>query len=184
MRLFTAVTLGDVIEARAAEELSRLRALAPTARFVRAEGVHLTLVFLGEVEPSRLPAIREALASVGPRHAPFTLSVGGGGTFGTPSHPRVLWSHVRGDVEALEALQTDTAAQLLPLGFEPEHRDYAPHLTLARAKAPKGDPALLACAQALASVELGEGRVDRLVLFESRGPDYVPVVEVPLTRAG
>ncbi|NTX03079.1 RNA 2',3'-cyclic phosphodiesterase [Myxococcus sp. CA040A] len=182
MRLFTAVTLGASIEARVAAELKRLRQLANHARFVRVEGIHLTLVFLGEVESSRLPAIREALASVGPRHAPFTLSVGGGGTFGTPTHPRVLWAGVHGETNALKALQADTAEQLQPLGFESEYRDYAPHLTLARSHTSSGDPALLQCVKALSDTDLGQGRVDRLVLFESRGPEYHRVVEVPLTR--
>lgn len=183
MRLFTAVTLGATIEARTTAELARLRQVAPHARFVKADGVHLTLVFLGEVEEARLPPILAALETVGPRHAPFTLSVGGGGGFGSPSRPRVLWADVRGQTDALEALQVDTAAVLEPLGFKPEHREYKAHLTLARAKDPRGDPALARCVQALEGAELGEGRVDRLVLFESRG-GYHARLEVPLTHAG
>jgi 2'-5' RNA ligase len=184
MRLFTAVTLGSTIESRTLAALERLRALAPHARWVKAEGVHLTLVFLGDVEEARLPSLREALEPVGPRHAPFVLSVGGGGSFGSPSHPRVLWADVRGATEALKALQADTAAALQPLGFEPEHREYTAHLTLARSKDPRGDPALARCSQTLAESDLGEGRVDRLVLFESRGGHYHSRLEVPLTRAG
>lgn len=70
MRLFTAVTLGPAIEARTTEELHRLRPLAPQARWVKREGLHLTLVFLGDVDDARLPAIREALAPIGARHSP------------------------------------------------------------------------------------------------------------------
>jgi 2'-5' RNA ligase len=183
MRLFTAVTLGATIEARTTAELARLREVAPHARFVKAEGAHLTLVFLGEVEEARLPPILAALETVGPRHAPFTLSVGGGGRFGPPARPRVLWSDVRGETDALKALQADTSAVLEPLGFQPEHREYTAHLTLARSKDPRGDPALARCVQALEGSDLGEGRVDRLVLFESKGGRYLPRLEVPLTRA-
>lgn len=182
MRLFTAVTLGADIEARVSTAMKPLRSLASTARFVRVEGLHLTLVFLGEVTSDRLPAIREALESVGPRHAPFTLSVGGGGTFGPPSHPRVLWADVQGDTEALKALQADTAAQLRPLGFEPDFHEYAPHLTLARSKESRGEPAFLKCVDALKGQKLGEGRVDRLILFESQGPQYLSVAEISLSR--
>ncbi|AEI64542.1 RNA 2',3'-cyclic phosphodiesterase [Corallococcus macrosporus] len=181
MRLFTAVTLGADLEARTARELHRLRPLAPQARWVKREGLHLTLVFLGDVEDARLPSLREALEPLGARHAPFTLSVAGGGTFGAPAHPRVLWADVRGATEALKALQADAAQALQPLGFEPEHREYTAHLTLARARNPRGDAALLACVQALKEASLGEGRVDRLVLFESKGGHYLPRVEVPLT---
>ena len=180
MRLFTAVTLGSTIESRAIAELERLRALAPHARWVKAEGVHLTLVFLGEVEEARLPSLREALEPVGPRHAPFVLSVGGGGSFGSPSRPRVLWADVRGATEALKALQADTAAALQPLGFEPEHREYAAHLTLARAKVPRGDRQLAECVRALQGEKWGEARVERLLLFESQGGRYHSRLEVPL----
>ncbi|MCP3100662.1 RNA 2',3'-cyclic phosphodiesterase [Myxococcus sp. K15C18031901] len=182
MRLFTAVTLGRDIETRVTQELVRLRELAPRARWVRVEGLHLTLLFLGEVDRARLAELRAALLPLGTRHAPFTLSVGGGGSFGQPAHPRVLWADVRGDIAALKALQADTAAALLPLGFKSDYEDYAPHLTLARGKE-HGDADLVQCVEALAGSTLGEGRVDRLILFESQGAHYVPRVEVPLTRA-
>nr|AYM54000.1 2'-5' RNA ligase [Pyxidicoccus fallax] len=184
MRLFTAVTLGTTIEERTAAELQRLRAVAPHVRFVKSEGVHLTLVFLGEVEEARLPSIREALEPVGPRHAPFVLSVGDGGSFGSPSRPRVLWADVRGATDALKALQADVSTALEPLGFKPEHREYTAHLTLARSKDPRGDPALTRCVKALEGADFGQGRVDRLVLFESKGGHYHSRLDVPLTRVG
>ncbi|MCY1031937.1 RNA 2',3'-cyclic phosphodiesterase [Corallococcus sp. BB11-1] len=182
MRLFTAVTLGDTLTAEAERGIERLRALAPEARWVRPEGVHLTLLFLGDVEPSCLSLLQEALDPVGKRHAPFVVSVAGGGTFGAPAHPRVLWADVRGDIAALKALQADVARALEPLGFTSEHPEYTAHLTLARAKRPRGDPALGACARALAEASWGEGRVDRLVLFESAGGHYASRWEVPLGR--
>ncbi|MHA7634219.1 RNA 2',3'-cyclic phosphodiesterase [Corallococcus sp. M7] len=182
MRLFTAVTLGEVLTAETERGIERLRALAPDAKWVRPEGVHLTLLFLGDVDDSRLPELRDALEPVGLYHAPFVLSVAGGGTFGPPSHPRVLWADVRGDTAALKALQADVARALEPLGFTSEHGEYIAHLTLARARPPRGDPALAACARELRSASWGEGRVDRLVLFESTRGHYVPRLEVMLER--
>jgi len=172
MRLFVAVTLGPQVTARAEAAVQRLRPLAPHARWARLEGLHLTLSFLGETEPTRVPALAQALQEVAARHAPFRLSAGGGGSFGSPTHPRVLWADVRGDVAALRALQADVAAALEPLGFAPERREYTAHLTLARAKAPRGDPALAACAQALAQEDWGAGEVTQLRLYESRGGAY------------
>ncbi|RKH53637.1 RNA 2',3'-cyclic phosphodiesterase [Corallococcus llansteffanensis] len=183
MRLFTAVTLGETLTAEVERGIERLRAHAPGLKWVRPEGVHLTLLFLGDVDPARLPLLQAALTPLGPRHAPFVLSVAGGGTFGAATHPRVLWADVRGDTAALKALQADVARALEPLGFMSEHAEYTAHLTLARAKKPRGDAALLACARALATESWGEGRVDRLVLFESAGGRYTPRLEVPLERA-
>jgi 2'-5' RNA ligase len=181
MRLFVAVVLGEAIERRATEALGRLKPLAPKARWVRPEGMHLTLAFLGEVDPELLPALREALTGVARRHAPFVLTVEGGGSFGAASHPRVLWADVKGQTEALGALQADVAATLEPLGFERERRAYTAHLTLARAKLPRGDAAFVACVQELRGAAWGEGRVDRVLLYESRNGRYIAQVEAPLT---
>ena len=184
MRLFVAVTLGPEVTARAEAAVQRLKPLAPRARWARLEGLHLTLSFLGDTDASLVPALAGALQAVAARHAPLRLSAGGGGSFGSPTHPRVLWADVRGEVAALRALQADVAGALEPLGFAPERRAYTAHLTLARAKAPRGDPALVACVEALAHEDWGEGEVRQLILFESRGGAYHPQVEAPLTGAG
>ncbi|QRN98636.1 RNA 2',3'-cyclic phosphodiesterase [Archangium violaceum] len=180
MRLFVAVTLGEAIESRATAAIPRLKGLARHARWVPPTNLHLTLHFLGEVEAERLPEVKEALAPVGPVHEPLTLTVEGGGCFGAPSHPRVLWAGVGGDTKALGALQADVVDVLRPLGFEPEHRDYAAHLTLARSKVPRGDRELAECVRALRDEKWGETRVDRLILFESLGGKYHPRAEFPL----
>src|SRR5207253_5763015 len=60
--------------------------LAPDYRWVAAEGLHLTLRFLGSVEPSRLEA---ELAKV--RAAPFRLALGEPDAFGGRASPRVVW---------------------------------------------------------------------------------------------
>ncbi|RKH09918.1 RNA 2',3'-cyclic phosphodiesterase [Corallococcus sp. CA047B] len=180
MRLFTAVTLGDTLTAEAERGIERLRAHAPEAKWVKPEGVHLTLLFLGDVDPSCVSLLHDALEPVGPRHAPFVLSVEGGGTFGAPTHPSVLWADVRGALSALKALQADVALALAPLGFASEHREYTAHLTLARSKRPHGDPALAACARILGQESWGQGLVDRLVLFESAGGHYTSRLEILL----
>jgi 2'-5' RNA ligase len=183
MRLFTAVTLGSTVEANATAGLERLRPLAPRARWVKPEGFHLTLVFLGEVSDAQLPAIGEALTPVSHHHTPFTLTVQGGGCFGKPRHPHVLWAGVHGNTAALEALQAEVAAVLEPLGFPREKRMYKAHLTLARSKELRGDAAFLECQRVLEQEHWGEGRVEHLILFESKAGRYVPRLELPLAGA-
>jgi 2'-5' RNA ligase len=183
MRLFTAVTLGSEVEAKASAGLERLRPLAPKARWVHPDAFHLTLVYLGEVGDAQLPAIGDALTPVSHHHTPFTLTIEGGGCFGPPRHPHVLWAGVRGHTAALEALQAEVATALEPLGFPREKRMYTAHLTLARSKEPKGDPAFLECHRALAGQHWGEGRVEHLVLFESKAGQYLPRLQLPLAGA-
>jgi 2'-5' RNA ligase len=183
MRLFVAVTLGEGIESQAVSAIPKLKALAPRARWVPPTNLHLTLSFLGDVEAGRVPALSEALTRVGTAHAPLVLTIEGGGGFGSPGHPRVLWAGVGGDTKALGALQADVAEALKPLGFEPERREYTAHLTLARAKVPRGDRELAECVRALHDAKWGEARVDRLVLFESLGGKYHRRAEAPLSAS-
>jgi 2'-5' RNA ligase len=181
MRLFTAVTLGNAVETQAAAGIERLRALAPRARWVSADKVHLTLVFLGEVDAAKLPELEEVLTRVSHHHAPFTLTIEGGGYFGPPRHPHVLWAGVGGATAALGALQAEVATVLEPLGFPKEKRMYAAHLTLARSKDPRGDTAFLECKKALEGQHWGEARVEHLILFESKSGRYEKRLELPLT---
>jgi 2'-5' RNA ligase len=88
---------------------------------------------------------------------------------------------VRGDTAALEALQAEVATVLEPLGFPRDKRMYTAHLTLARSKDPRGDAAFAECCRALEGEHWGEARVERLILFESKGGRYVPRLELPLT---
>ncbi|MFP2901637.1 2'-5' RNA ligase family protein [Corallococcus sp. 4LFB] len=95
MRLFTAVTLGDALTAETGRGIERLRALAPDAKWVRAEGVHLTLLFLGDVDDGRLPELRDALEPVGLYHAPSCCRCRRR-TFGPPSTRACSGPDVRG----------------------------------------------------------------------------------------
>ena len=184
MRLFVAVDLGPRVEARAADALARGKALAPRAKWVHAANLHLTLAFLGQVDDGLVPGLGGALAAVAARHGPVPLHVTGAGGFGSARKPRVLWLGITGEVEALGRIQRDLEAELAPFGYRPEERDFRPHLTLARARDPRGDPELAAAVAALAGDDLGEVRVDRLILFRSdlspKGPTYTEVLSAPL----
>lgn len=184
MRLFIAVELGAEVAGKAAAVLETGRKLAPRAKWVRAENLHLTLAFLGAVDDGLVPAIGAALAEVAARHGPVVLHVAGAGGFGSSRKPRVLWLGVTGEVEALGRVQADLEEALVPFGYQPEHREFRPHLTLARARDPRGDFDLAAAVAALAGEDLGDVSVGRLVLFRSdlspRGPTYTEVASAPL----
>jgi 2'-5' RNA ligase len=96
---------------------------------VRAEGIHLTLKFLGEVDEWRQREIEAALAgSVEPFDVgirPAKLGGFGGGRL------RVIWVGLEGDLDELGQLARVVERALAPVGFE-EDRPFTPHLTLAR----------------------------------------------------
>jgi 2'-5' RNA ligase len=131
LRLFVACELPDEARRALAEVQAGLRrAGADRLRWVRPEGIHITLKFLGATEAERLEAIKEALAAA---VEPFAIRVrpnalGGFGGSGL----RVVWVGLEGDVEALAELAGRVDRALEALGFPREERPFAAHLTLAR----------------------------------------------------
>jgi 2'-5' RNA ligase len=184
LRLFIAVDIEQTLRRRIAAELPGLRSIAGGARWVRPELIHVTLVFLGEVDGGTAARVEERARAVAERHPPLVLRARGGGIYGKPRGPRVLWVGFEGDLAPLAEVQQDLARELAPLGFAPEVRAFSPHLTLARARAPRGDPALSTCSAALAGMDWGESRVSELVVYRSEmgreGPRYTAVARLPL----
>jgi 2'-5' RNA ligase len=104
-------------------------------RFVRPEGIHLTLKFLGAVPDSRLEAVRHALTSATSDFRPIGLTMGRIGSFGDRRGPRVVWAGLDGttvrDRERLYGLVESLETWLEAAGIPREGR-FQPHLTLAR----------------------------------------------------
>jgi 2'-5' RNA ligase len=137
LRLFVAVDIpNDVREAlnRLQSDLKRLD--LSRLRWVRPEGVHLTLKFLGNTPGEKVRGIEEALATAARGTSPLRLALGKTGTFGGRRRPRVLWLDITGDVQRLGALQLAVDSALADAGFPPEDRKFSPHLTLARVPQP------------------------------------------------
>lgn len=134
IRLFIAIELpNEMLSAlnQVQHSLQRDPALA-RLRWVRPEGIHLTLKFLGETPAERQPAIEAAITRAVAGVAPFELHLGKLGCFGSRQSPRVVWIDIGGDAEALARLQSQVEREIAPLGYPGESRAFSPHLTLAR----------------------------------------------------
>ena len=133
LRLFVAVELPASVRQRLADLAAELRGMGlERLRWVRPENIHITLKFLGETPADRQPEIEDALRAAAEGVAPHELTLGELGKFGGRQSPRVLLVDVRGDVDALKALQKRVDGKIAPLGFPAEKRPFAAHLTLAR----------------------------------------------------
>jgi len=183
MRLFLAVDPGKECLAALAKVTKDLRASAPDAKWVREEGRHVTLVFLGDVDDEKLDEVARIAGEVVRKYEPIALRIEGGGCFGGRK-PRVLWVGVRGDVVALCKMQRELADALVEMRQDKDEHGYTPHLTLARAREARGDPRLCTCADALASEVFGEIEVRDVVLYKSElspaGARYTPMARLPL----
>jgi 2'-5' RNA ligase len=188
VRLFVAVACGADVTQQVAALIQRLRTrvaqLAPAARltWASAERFHLTIRFIGEVDPETAAAIGTALRA--PVALPaFDFTVAGLGVFPARGAARVLWAGVTGGIDGLRNLEREVSGRLAPLGLLPEKRPYAPHLTLARVR----DAAGLRFRDLIpgsSDLPLGTAHADAITLFESRlspkGAAYVALQRTPL----
>ena len=137
MRLFVAVELDEAVriaaERTAGMLRDRLRGTRLDARWVTADKLHFTLVFIGHVDDAHADRFAAAIQRPFVRAA-FPIRLGTCGVFPPSGPPRVIWIGVAEGAEALRELQHDVVVRLEPLGFEAERRPFSAHLTLARVK--------------------------------------------------
>jgi 2'-5' RNA ligase len=130
MRVFIGLDIPDAIRSRIGEYMQSVRELAPDARWVRTESLHVTLKFVGETAENRVMEIQETLRQV--KVPPFEIEFKNVGFFPNPRSPRVFWIGIHAS-EALPQLAAMMEQKLEKLGIAHEEKTYKPHLTLARA---------------------------------------------------
>jgi len=181
VRLFIAIEIPDDVREALAAFLRELRPVAPNAKWVRAENLHVTLKFLGHTEPEKLGAIEQALKAIrSPQRV--ALQFRSLGFFPSEKRSRVFWAGM-GASANLRALAEDIDHAVTRLGFPAENRPFAPHLTLARFD-PPGLPAKLAAAvEQHASVNFGSLNTSTFHLIESKlkptGAEYTTLQSFP-----
>jgi 2'-5' RNA ligase len=155
-------------------------------RWVKPEGIHLTVVFMGNIKTEDLEAMGNEIGRVCSDFSPFQIALKGIGCFPNFRNPRVVWLGLVGDVERMSRFRDRLQKQLLPFGIQEEKRPLKPHLTLGRFKKALRDEAslqkLMEKHKELASPEC---TVRELVLFKSDlnpgGAVYTKVLSWPLS---
>ena len=185
MRLFAAVPVPPPARDLLGALLDDLRTLDWPVRWVRPEGVHLTLKFFGEVPAERLTPIAEVLRDAVRGTGPLPLTLTGLGTFPTARRARVVWVGLEAP-PALELLQDRVERACTLLGFPVEGAPFRPHLTIGRVK--DGGKLSLPALKRLREETLDESFLaEQVVLFESEtgpgGSIYHARVTLPLEAA-
>ena len=166
MRLFVAVHLPEEIQEQLALVQDRLRHAQADVSWVRSGSLHITLKFLGEVEPRRLDRVRHALTEAAQGVASFSLVVAGVGTFGGRI-PRVVWTGVQAGSKPLEGLAARVDDSLGGVGFPKEKRGFTGHFTLGRVRSPRNVESLLAALRVESEEIFGTMSVEGYSLMQS-----------------
>lgn len=185
MRIFVAVELPPELRDALASAAAQVLAGVREARLLQPGSLHVTLRFLGELEPARvedaLAGLREAAAG----GRPGTAQMQGFGAFPSATHPRVVWAGVDDAERTVCDLEEAVSSRLDPRGFPREQRPFHPHVTVARFRhALRGARGRHLAAALAAPRDLGSFPVRAVALVESRltpkGARYSVLESIPL----
>ena len=184
IRSFVAVDLEPSVRHAVAELQSELARVNADVRWVRAEGLHVTLKFLGSVEAPHLERVHAALAAAVAEQPALHVQVRDLGAFPGWRQPRVVWVGLHG--EGLVELAQRIDAALAPLGFAREQRPFTPHLTLGRVNSPRGWTRLEDVCKAHLDDDFGASDISAVTIYRSTlqrgGSVYTPLWTIPLCR--
>jgi 2'-5' RNA ligase len=190
LRSFVALEVPAGIQIALANSTDSLRQALPRplVRWVESKNVHLTILFLGDVSPSRLEQLADALRENASTHEPFDLSVRGLGAFPDARKARVIWIGLDAP-PGFSTLVRGVQSTAAKLGFALEERPLSPHLTIGRVgqHATATDLQHVRTALEATSIGLvGTFRVEALQVFKSElkpgGPVYTKLYSLPLGK--
>jgi RNA 2',3'-cyclic 3'-phosphodiesterase len=145
---------------------SGLRRSGAEVGWVAISSIHLTLKFLGEVDPAIIPQMAAALSSTAAPIHGFELRLHGLGCFPNQNNPRVIWCGIDGNLESLSNLQQMVEKTCESFGFQAEERGFKPHLTLGRVKGKRNLQPLQECIKI--GSDLGRSfRADHFIIYKS-----------------
>lgn len=188
LRCFVAIELEEAIrqEIRRTQTLLKSDPAGCHGRWVRPEGIHLTLKFLGDVPADQIDTIAHTIRNATAGAAPFRVSCGGLGCFPNTRFPRVIWIGIEDPEGTLLRLQKAVETNFSALEYPPERRAFHPHLTLARTRrVSKGEQAALGKLVERTRVDrLGDMLVREISLMRSElrpsGAVYTQLAAAPL----
>jgi RNA 2',3'-cyclic 3'-phosphodiesterase len=194
MRLFVALNIEEAIRQRIARFIEGVRNLAPEARWVGPESLHVTLKFIGEKADDDVQKIEQTLARANAES--FDLNFHGYGFFPGAKAPRVFWIGCDGGPKLIRLANTIDES-LAGLGIPREEHAFTAHLTLARGGRGSGSPRrrqgdrpnwifeqLQEKLSALPAPEFGTVTAREFFLYQSQlspgGPRYTKLANVTL----
>lgn len=167
-RVFCAIEIPRDVRDQLLAHIEHLREAVPQAQasWSRAESIHLTLKFFGNIEQDQVERLSAAASRVTRRYSPFQIGLGGSGIFPPRGTPRVLWIGVNDPSGQFADMQQQFEIECAKEGFPKDERAFHPHLTLARIRKPPGSRTLAESHKGI-EFEPVEVSVSELLLFRS-----------------
>lgn len=188
MRTFIAVPLEPVLRQRAVKLQEALAPCGGDIKWVEPENLHVTLLFLGEVDVRDTLEVCRTVSSVAAPVPPFAIRVAGVGCFPNLRRPRTIWAGIEdGAAELVQIHDAIEKALLSQGGYRREDRSFTPHITLGRVKGEEDSRPLAEALVKYADWNAGSEIVREIHVLSSEltsaGPRYTRLGRGKLTGA-
>src|SRR4030043_2362501 len=117
IRSFLAFELSAEMRSTVSGVYENVRNSRLEVRWVRPQGIHITVVFMGGVREEDIAAIGNEMGKVCSEFAPFHASLKGMGCFPNCRNPRVIWMGLEGEIERMSSFRDDLKKSLIPFGI-------------------------------------------------------------------
>lgn len=173
----------DIEDEEVLEEIQNvqevLRKTGADLKLIKKQNIHITVRFLGDITPSMGDKVFEEMKKV--QFTPFKFNIQGMGAFPHLQYLRVVWAGITEGENHLQDIFSRLEPSLRKLGFESDHKDFSPHLTIARVKSGKNKSQLVECIKEHIDYDFGTARAECLRLKKStltpKGPIYTTLKE-------
>ncbi|OGR19544.1 MAG: 2'-5' RNA ligase [Deltaproteobacteria bacterium RIFOXYD2_FULL_66_9] len=188
MRAFLGIGLPADVRESIVSAIAPVRSLHAPVAWTAPQNLHITLYFLGEIYPERVPLVERSMRLSVSGIDPFSLTTEGGGAFPGTRNPRILWVGFLEPLELVRQLQQNMENALSGAGFPREDRPFHPHITVGRTRGALPPAWGERFVEALSGKRFGVVPVSSVTLFESRlrpgGAVYAPLCDFRLERSG
>lgn len=183
VRSFVAIELPEVVKKGIVEIKSQYSDM-PGVSWIKPEGAHLTIKFLGEIGIDVIDGLACALEPVMAKVRPFKMKIEDAGVFPNVARPRVLWFGVK-DEKNLKQIHLKVDEEARKVGISKEEKNYHPHITIARIKGDEVPERLKDFLKEFKGKTLWEDiEINSVVIYKSilraDGAEYEKLYEIPL----
>ena len=136
VRAFVAIPLPDSVRNGLALAQGELRELLPprSVAWTKPDNMHLTLRFLGAVDPERIPEVSQRLQAALAGFGGIELICERLGCFPDLRFPRVVWAWIHDAEGRLAQLYLRVDAAVEEIAIKPAEKRFVGHVTLGRPK--------------------------------------------------
>ncbi len=134
IRSFIAIEIPSEIRMDISNQVKLLSKDDFSVRWVEKDNLHITLLFLGDVDYDFINKGTEILSTITKSQQKFKISLQNFGAFPSVKQPRIIWIGIKDGATELITLQSRIENNFVKIGYKSELKKFHPHLTIGRVK--------------------------------------------------